>query len=150
MAAVAVSLVAGCAGGVRQGPQVASEGSRASVASYRVRASQTGAVVLTLRDGDQLVIPPDALESGSMVKAVYGRAPAGLWNGTQPVGEPVHFIVTPAQHFRKPLILESYLGGDSDLDAAGFGYYRVSTLDTRTHRWVEVPSGYDPMPLSLS
>ena len=36
------------------------------------------------------------------------------------------------------------MGNDADLAAADFGYYGVSTLDTRTHRWVEVASGYNP------
>ena len=134
----AVSLAAGCAAGVRQAPQAVSP------ASYQVRAGQADATVLHLRGGDQLVIPRGALKAGSTVRAVYGRAPAGSWDGTQPVSLPVHFIVSPEQRFRKPLLLDSYLGGQADLDAAAFGYYRVSTLDTRTHRWVEVPSSYDP------
>jgi hypothetical protein len=112
--------------------------------AYQVQASETATTYLRLRDGDVLEIPPGALTAGSTVRAVYGSPPTGSWTGTAPVGAPVHFAVSPAQHFREALLLESHLAQGAGLAAAPFGYYRVSTLDTSTHRWVEVPSSYDP------
>jgi hypothetical protein len=135
---VALCLAAGCATGVRQGAQ------KPLPASYQARASRSSAAVLYLRGGDQLVIPAGALRAGSLVSAVYGRVPAGSWGGTTPLDPPVHFTVSPAQRFQKPLLLESSIGSNAELTAARFGYYRVVTLDQRTHRWVEVASSYDP------
>jgi hypothetical protein len=109
-----------------------------------VQTSETATTYLRLRDGDVLEIPPGALTAGSTVRAVYGSPPTGSWAGTAPVGAPVHFAVSPAQPFRKALLLESHLAQGAGLAAAPFGYYRVSTLDTSSHRWVEVPSSYDP------
>ena len=112
--------------------------------SFSVVVSGRGTTTLKLRDGGRLIIPVGALRAGSKVEARYGDAPMGRSVSTSPLGQALRFSVTPRARFAKPLTLELPMSVPSYREAAGFGVFRIATLDTSTDTWLKVTTAYNP------
>src|SRR5665213_316547 len=116
-----------------------------SALTVRVVVHSHSSTVLHLRDHSELIIPAGALPNRAVVSATYLTNFHAASASLQPIGSQIHFKVTPAASFRKPLLLEFPVPRTVYERLARMGYFRVATYDTATRRWQGVSTTYDPV-----